>query len=159
VAGETVAITGCFVNGNYGTQARMTTDALVMWVSIRPDSGFFDGFCGAAYALFPNVPAGTYRVGVELSYPGTGPAWLGTLIVAAGGPATPAFTRLSGNWFDPAGPGRGLNIVQGASGALMVLWLDHGIPPTYEPQAPQAPSWLVMPSGQWTTPTTFRGLL
>ncbi|HYC36626.1 MAG TPA: hypothetical protein VEC19_09410 [Usitatibacter sp.] len=84
-----------------------------------------------------------------------------------GAPATPQYRRLNGNWFDPAAPGTGVNLVQGRSGALLAAWLTHP-PPDLDPWSSMLPpasgpntfgGWYVMSEGRWVSPTVFRGPL
>lgn len=157
--GETIAQTFCAFQSVLSIEPQRTADSLVMRMQMGDAFTPAGPPCNVRYTLHNDVPPGTYQVVQEGWGFSTFRRVQGSVTVSAGVQAVPAFTGLSGNWFDPAGPGRGLNIVQGASGALFVLWLDHGIPPNWDFPAPHSPSWLVMPSGRWITPTTFRGLL
>jgi hypothetical protein len=119
--------------------------------------------CVHVPALSPPLERGTY--GAIFSYTlhrsDTGgeqrPARdLGTLTVAAGsGSNAPRFRGLNGNWYDPAAPGTGVNIVQGDSGALFAAWLTHG--PAQGHLVPG--TWFVMSEGRWISPQVFRGPL
>lgn len=87
---------------------------------------------------------------------------LGTAFtVSPASTSTPLYRDLDGNWFDPAQPGWGMNVVQGESGALFGVWLSYseinaGLLPGRDNYASE---WIVLPAGRWITPTKFRGLL
>lgn len=66
-------------------------------------------------------------------------------------PAEPAFRNLSGLWWDPTRPGRGLDVSQGESGRLFVFWYTYG--------EDRAGTWLSLSSGRWISPTEYRGLV
>ena len=159
--GESLIVIDCLYQPPASApEARRSGQVLNMYVTVRRDTGSFGGGCDLVHTRFENLTAGTYDVGVQIDYPDRGFQRAGTLVVAPAPAATPAHRGLSGNWFDPAGPGRGLNIVQGVSGALMVVWLDHGSDIFFTtPNTLQEPSWQVVPSGRWVTPTLYRGHL
>ena len=94
--------------------------------------------------------AGTYVVSARREGAGASP--LGSVAVQAGGTVTRTGTSLNGLWFDPGAPGRGLNIIEGESGQLFIVWFTYGSPSggTFE-----AARWYVMSSGTWTSPTEF----
>ena len=75
--------------------------------------------------------------------------------------STPQYRDLDGNWFDPAQPGWGMNVVQGDSGALFGVWLSYvEVGASLEVgRSNYAAEWIVLPAGRWITPTKFRGLL
>jgi hypothetical protein len=88
---------------------------------------------------------------------------------AAAAPAAPARHGITGNWFDPAQAGWGVNILESDSGPqLFAVWLDYadfdfpsGFPQSPPPAnyATRASTWRVMSGGRWITPTMFRGIL
>jgi hypothetical protein len=86
---------------------------------------------------------------------------------AASAPATPARRGVTGNWFDPAQPGWGVNVLESDSGPqLFAVWLDYMNWDYFGPISNPGPeywtrgtSWRVMSGGRWITPTTFRGVL
>lgn len=135
--------------------------------------GFAVASCLRMHVLSDPVPAGTYdalfsyEVTNNPTRPTIGPERLGTLTVAPQDvPATPAYRKLSGNWFDPAAPGTGVNLVQGQSGALFVAWLTHPPLDTFDyssfangTQTLAFGGWYVMSEGRWISPTVFRGPL
>ena len=115
-------------------------------------------------ATVAGLEAGTYTVraghflteyGVYLD--GTPPVDL-PITVVPGTAAQPLHRDLDGNWFDPAQPGWGINLVQGESGALLAIWLTYGELFFSSGRALES-EWIAMPAGRWTTPTTHRGLL
>ena len=118
-------------------------------------------------ALSPPLQAGTYDATFSYSVVGSGtpqsaPEQLGRVTVAPlAAPAAPLHRRLSGNWFDPAAPGTGVNLVQGVSGALMAAWLTHAPMSSADWVGPGIVqgSWLVMSEGLWIAPNVFRGPL
>ena len=59
----------------------------------------------------------------------------------------------TGLWLDAAEPGWGLSVAQHRASGDTVFALVF----TYE--APNRPMWFSMPSGRWTTPTTYSGSL
>jgi len=63
---------------------------------------------------------------------------------------TPAFD-FSDMWWNPNESGWGLNVIQHASGNIFAVWF------TYEPDGSR--TWFVMPSGSWSSPTTWSGTL
>ena len=119
--------------------------------------------CVHVPALSPPLESGTYSAvfSYTLQRSDTGgelrpPRELGTITVAAGsGNNAPRFHELNGNWYDPAAPGTGVNIVQGDSGALFAAWLTHG--PAQVRLVPG--TWFVMSEGRWISPQVFRGPL
>jgi len=122
------------------------------------DGGDFSvGSCARGSVVSPPLPAGTLLVrfssGEELPVE---PSVLRTLQVPATSPASPRYTGLSGNYFDPASSGTGVNLIQGESGMLFAAWFTYA--PANDAE-PSAPLWLVMPSGKWLAPDRFRGLL
>lgn len=135
--------------------------------------GFAVASCLRMHILSDPVPAGTYdalfsyEVTNNPARPTIGPERLGTLTVAAQDvPATPLYRKLSGNWFDPAAPGTGVNLVQGQSGALFAAWLTHPPLDTLDyssfangTQTLAFGGWYVMSEGRWISPTVFRGPL
>lgn len=86
---------------------------------------------------------------------------LGTAFtVSPASTSTPQYRDLDGNWFDPAQPGWGMNVVQGESGALFGVWLSYTeINASLGAGRDYASEWVVLPAGRWVTPTKFRGLL
>jgi hypothetical protein len=123
-----------------------------------------------------SVP-GAYRVGAVVTVPTPGSYQLdmqarsqssqyprrniGSVTVGPAVPASAPLARnLSGHWLAPDEMGWGVNVTQGESGQLFVIWY------TYRPSEPQSTLdgrqpgiWLVMPSGRWISPTEFRGVL
>lgn len=76
------------------------------------------------------------------------------------GDPVPQFRGLSASWYNAAESGWGVNMIEGDSGRqLFAVWFDHGNPMTADSPTNAKGSWLVMPSGRWITPTTFRGVL
>ena len=115
-------------------------------------SGGNSGGCRAG-TLVDGLPAGTYTTSVE--YAGRPVLSAGTIVVQGAAPAEPAFRNLDGNWFDPAEPGWGVNLVQGDSGKLFAIWFMH-VPDTEAVRS--RPQWLVVSDGRWITPTLYRGV-
>lgn len=116
-------------------------------------------FCTSGYVASPPLPAGALQVeySVDWATPARNVA-LQSLVVPALAEVSPAYRKLSGNWFDPAAPGTGVNLVQNAnSGRLFAAWLAYNVTVGYE--HPGEPGWLVMSGGRWLTPTRWRGLL
>lgn len=67
---------------------------------------------------------------------------------------------LEGIWFDPAAPGSGLSVTEGANGNLFLVWF------TYRNERPgpyvshrDEPSWYMVSGGTRVSPTEFRGTL
>jgi hypothetical protein len=141
-------------------QAAVSGSAIQISASFD-ESDFSVPSCARFNAVAPPLAAGTYVA----SYRTTStldPASvreIGALTVSPGTPATPRFGALSGNWFDPAEPGWGVNIVQGVSGALFAAWMTYDYDDnTASPPAVHMPLWLVMSAGRWVAPDTFRGV-
>lgn len=158
--GETIVQTVCSNQGIRSAHSIVSEGTLVMRTDMSDAFGFA-GHCTRSWVLHAGVPAGTYEV-VQEGFGFTNFRRSdGTLTVRPTGLASPTHRSLSGNWFDPAGPGRGFNIVQGASGALMVVWLDHAFeaPGVVNFGEPADPNWLVITAGSWIAPDTFRGIL
>jgi hypothetical protein len=135
-------------------------------------SGFAVGSCERVRVLSDPVPAGTYDAVFSYAMVDWGslnqpqPVPMGRITVSPqSGASTPLYKRLSGNWFDPAAPGSGVNLVQGASGGLFAAWLTH--PPIdyetingiYGVPGYSRGSWYVMSQGMWVAPNVFRGPL
>jgi hypothetical protein len=120
--------------------------------------GFAVASCGRATATSPPLAAGSfpvrYRMGFTLPPEAT---TVTTLQVAGATAVTPQFTGLSGNWFDPASSGTGVFLIQGETGRLFAAWFSYG--PPADGNFSAQPLWLVMPAGQWITPTRYRGLV
>jgi len=66
-------------------------------------------------------------------------------------PANAPIADFTDLWYNPADDGWGLNIVQHASHNLFAVWY------TYGPDGRD--TWYVMPSGAWSSPTTYVGTL
>lgn len=156
--GETIVQTVCSVQAIRSTRSIVASTTLTMRTEMS--DAFAAVGCGVYSVLHQGVPAGTYDV-VQEGYGFTTFQRVdGTLTVKPAGLASPAHRALSGNWFDPAAPGRGFNIVQGASGALLVVWLDYGFEfSSLTVVEPVEPNWLVITAGSWIAPNTFRGVL
>lgn len=113
---------------------------------------------GVHTVRIPGLPAGTYATAFS-SHPSVPAFPVGTVIVrpVAAPPAPPR--GLTGNWFDPQESGWGLNILQGESGQLFIVWFDYE--PNVEGAAPQmrtSSTWSVVPGGRWLDGSTFRGV-
>jgi hypothetical protein len=116
-------------------------------------------FCTSGYVASPALPAGRLQVEYSLDWSQTiAHGSLDDLDVRALEEVAPRYRKLSGNWFDPATSGTGVNFVQNAnSGRLFAAWLAYNVTPGYAP--PGEAGWLVMPGGRWLTSTRWRGLL
>ena len=158
-AGETVVQTFCSNQSVRSVEAQRGADSLVMRMEMGDGFSLSPSHCTLKFALFDGVAPGTYQVAREGWGWSTFRSVTGSVRVLPAGAAAPAHTNLSGNWFDPAAPGRGLNIVQGASGKLLVVWLDHGLTFRDFSGLPSTPNWFVIPSGQWIAANKFRGIL
>lgn len=121
-----------------------------------------------AGAVIDDLPAGTYSIQYSEQFIGSGNvvretrggALASTVTVAAGSPVAPTTAQLaglSGNWFDPAQPGWGVNLVQGDSRSLFAAWLTYHV--AVAPSVDSDPLWLVMSGGRWVSPTRFVGVL
>jgi len=131
--GSTITLTALVQGSDFSTPSCAYTNAVVTGLA----AGSYDAvFIPAAGSI---VPAGNYPVA-------------SFVVSRPQGDGHPAMNGLSGNWFDPAHPGSGTNVVQGDSGALFGAWLTYD---TFN----SAPAWYVMPAGTWVTPTRFRGIL
>lgn len=174
-AGETVALTiaappppgaSCWLQAGFaaevdGSNVTIASDA------VAPRAPGMSGWCRAG-ATMTLPQAGTYQVRVAQLIAQTTPLYVttGAALAVNVGPSTesaPAWRGLDGNWFDPAQSGWGVNLVQGDSGAIFAVLLTYrGSYNSYGQNVatgPAQPEWLVLPSGRWITPTTFRGAL
>lgn len=97
--------------------------------------------------------AGQYDVAYQLS--GSPMATLGKLTVA---PASSASATLNGIWYDPAAPGSGMSITEGAQGNLFVVWFTFRKPAgvTYFSQHTE-PSWFMVSDATKVTATEYAG--
>lgn len=118
------------------------------------------GWCryGAPIA---GLPAGAYKVIVpplqnDNGIFGQAPPFEIALAISPSSATAPRYRDLDGNWFNPAQPGWGMNLVQGDSGALFGVWLTYVEINSLDPNPSE---WMVMPEGRWISPTRFRGLL
>ena len=152
-AGEPFVATAVMGYGVRGACPLLTMSASVSGerIDVTEDQG--PGYRGSSRAcrlgaVVPGLAPGRYLADFRLSTGtiGTGPV----VTVVPGTPAQPARRDVTGNWFDPAESGWGLNIVQGESGKLFIAWM------TYRPQGRS--HWLVVSDGRWITPTTWRGI-
>lgn len=172
VAGEKVLMSTGFCRGGSPTSLASPPIVEVAPGTLRLRAAIFMSdfsvsSCIHIAALSPPLQAGTYDASFIYTIPpNTGgdpqgsPQQLGRITVAPlAAPAAPLHRHLSGNWFDPNRPGTGVNLVQGASGALFAAWLTH---PPAEISAPSLivqGGWLVMSEGMWIAPNVFRGPL
>ena len=177
VAGEKLFVTTSICQGSSPTfyRDRPSFEVRPGSVHLKADivfGGFAVPSCVRIRVLSPPVPAGDHDA--LFSYTDAGPPMGSTI-----GPAVlarlsvrprpadiaPLHRRLSGNWFDPAAPGTGVNIIQGVSGALLAAWLTHppreyfdrGLVDDYNLSA--LGGWYVMSEGLWIAPNVFRGPL
>ena len=171
VAGERVLLSTGFCRGGSSTSllSPPTVEVAPGTLRLRAAllmSDFSVPSCIHIPALSPPLAAGNYDASFVYTIPpNTGgepqasPQQLGRVTVAPlAAPAVPLHRRLSGNWFDPNRPGTGVNLVQGASGALFAAWLTH--PPSDFSASVVVPGgWLVMSEGMWIAPNVFRGPL
>jgi hypothetical protein len=79
------------------------------------------------------------------------------LALPAAAQSIPA-TNYSDIWYNPSESGWGVTFTQHPSNAVEAVWY------TYDPREPDPavsgnfkPLWIVMPGGNWTTPTRFTG--
>ena len=77
----------------------------------------------------------------------------GTLSIAAPSTATRTPVVLGGLWYVPQQPGWGLNIIEGESGQLFLIWFTYSRGVAIANRG--AASWYVGSSGKWVTPTRF----
>jgi cytochrome c553 len=77
-------------------------------------------------------------------------AYIGSLGNPTQPPPVPEFDY-SDMWWNPAESGWGMNIIQHPTNIIF------GVIFTYE--APNRPTWFVLPAGTWTSPTTYTGKL
>lgn len=163
--GETFAVVWAFPYGgtSYFTTTSAQRDGTVITVAQPQVPGGaatqWSRFGAAIAGLVPGtyaVRGGPYTNTNPYAYLGTR-AFESTVSVVPGAPASPRHRELDGNWFDPAQPGWGVNLVQGDSGALFAVWLGYSDGVSSRSNYPAA--WLVLPAGRWVSPDTFRGLL
>jgi hypothetical protein len=118
-------------------------------------------FCfGAAADYIESVAlrvpaAGEYDVTYQFE---AGPVGsLGKLAVA---PPNSAAT-LDGIWYDPAAPGSGFSVTEGANGNLFVVWFTYRNYRQGQPYTSHRdePSWYMVSGGTRVSPTEFRGTL
>ena len=116
-------------------------------------SDFSVPFCGSMTSMATGLAPGHYDAFVAITNAvDPSPRPLGSFTVSPRPTGVrPVFGSLSGNWFDPVKPGSGTNVVQGDSLALFAAVLGY--------DGSGLPTWTVMPSGTWLTPTRFRGVL
>ena len=98
--------------------------------------------------------AGTYAVNYQRTT-ATTLTPISTIATFQVGPANPGVPPqhrgLTGLWWNPAEPGRGLNVTQGDSGLLFLFWYTY--------LEDRSAIWLNMSNGRWISPTEFRGVL
>ncbi|HYC36627.1 MAG TPA: hypothetical protein VEC19_09415 [Usitatibacter sp.] len=165
-AGEAFAFVGAY---NYGTGGYFTTSSIerdgpVITVGQPQVLGTTPLKWSRFGATMGGLPAGTYTIRAGpysnqnslFGYPV--PAHELSVNVVAGTAAAPAHRELDGNWFDPAQPGWGVNLVQGDSGALFGVVLNYR-EFSFSEFANYPVIWHVVPDGRWITPTIFRGVL
>lgn len=96
-------------------------------------------------------PTGDYQIEVRRQLdPAGNTASIGTasFSVPAPGPLDPQQNN-SDLWWNPNESGWGLNIIQHGSGIIFATWFIYG---------PDGnPIWYVVPEGQWTRPSEYRG--
>lgn len=153
-AGEPFVATAVMGYGARGACPVVTMSASVVGDRIDVTEYQGPGYKGHSYgcrlgAVVPGLAAGRYYSDFRISAGsvGNGPV----VTVVPGSPSQPARRDVTGNWFDPAESGWGLNIVQGESGKLFIAWM------MYRPGTTS--HWLFASDGRWITPTTWRGLL
>lgn len=163
--GETFALVWAYAYGgtSYFTTTSAQRDGAVITVAQPQVPGGAATQWSRFGATIAGLAPGTYTVRGG-PYANTNPyAYLGTrafestVTVVPGAPASPQYRELDGNWFDPAQPGWGVNLVQGDAGALFAVWLGYSDAVYGSANYPAA--WLVLPAGRWVSPNTFRGLL
>lgn len=152
-AGEPFVATAVMGYGATGACPVKTMSATVSGERIDVGEHQGPGHTGVARAcrlgaVVPGLAPGRYYSDFRLSSGviGTGPV----VTVVPGVAAQPARRDVTGNWFDPAESGWGLNIVQGESGKLFIAWMMY--------RASGRSHWLVVSDGRWITPTTWRGI-
>jgi hypothetical protein len=161
VQGEQVLFSERYCQGGSPTAVQSATASLgngtIDVVIDFQAGGFSVPSCARGIVASPPLPAGSfavrYRTGVDLPPEPT-------IVTTFQVPAvvfSPQFTGLGGNWFDPASSGTGVNVIQGESGKLFAVWFTYSPFASHGPAA--EPVWLVMPAGQWITPTKFRGVM
>lgn len=164
--GETFALVWAYAYGgtSYFTTTSAQRDGAVITVA-QPQvpggaatqwSRFGATIAGLGIGTY-SVRGGPYVNTIPTAYLGTR-AFESTVTVVPGAPASPQYRELDGNWFDPAQPGWGVNLVQGDSGALFAVWLGYSDRNFYG-MANYPATWLVLPAGRWVSASTFRGLL
>lgn len=175
VAGEKLLISTSVCQGGSPTTLLAAPSVEVQQGNVRVRAelamgDFAVGSCQRIRAISTPLAAGSYDVSFTWSaqYHGTnGPASLARVTVASRpSDVAPQYRRLNGNWFDPAAPGTGVNIVQGVSGALFAAWATHGprgdnLERGLVNGTPEYAfgGWYVMSEGLWIAPNVFRGPL
>ena len=101
----------------------------------------------STFRTFPNPPPAGQRGFTDAQVADLA-EYIGSLSLPPAGPAVPAFDY-SDLWWTPSESGWGFNIIQHASHNIF------GVMYLYE--APNRPTWIVMPGGKWTSSTTFTG--
>jgi len=159
IVGETVLISFTICSGSSPTwfgPPTVRVDGSTITLSAQyQGSDFSVPSCAQATGAANGLAAGHYDVVFAPAPPigNLSPSYaIGSVTVSDAQRVRPQYTRLDGNWFDPDAPGSGVNVVQGDSGALFATVL------TFD-QYTLLPTWYVMSSGVWLTPTRFRGAL
>lgn len=163
VEGEPFVIIGSLGFGDVGCELKSARVNVAGSVDVIADlrplnvAEFMSREC-TFLAEVQGMPAGTYDIRLLIPS-GNRPVPIvrvpRSVSVGQARAAVPRERELDGNWFDPAEPGWGMNIVQGDSGALFAVWLTYSV---HEDRSGE-PFWVVMPAGRWLTDTTYRGLL
>ena len=101
------------------------------------------------FRVFPNPPPAGNRGFTDAQLADIA-EYLLSLALPAPGPAIPEFDYTD-LWWNASESGWGFNIIQHASHNIF------GVIYAYE--APNRPTWIVLPGGKWTSSTTFTGMI
>ncbi len=109
--------------------------------------------------VIPGLGTGSYQVLLRTNQIGFDIGRGFANVGAAVATPAPQFRGATGNFFNAAESGWGVNIIEGVGGNLFVVWFDHGNPLNGAAATAAKAMWMVLPGGRWITPTTFRGIL
>ena len=143
------------------TTASLSDNRLKLVANVRQLGFSVPGAFRAGAVANVAVP-GIYPVDLEVRSAGwnaTAPNAIAVSVGPAVPRAEPLHRNLSGLWWAPDESGWGLNVTQGDSGHLFVVWYTYRPPGASGDENRGAAIWLSLSNGRWISPTEFRGVL